>query len=449
MILEQEEQAILGTILVFPGGSIALVESLSSEDFADAKNKYIFEAISEIYQDGNSPSSALVASTLRHLGENWNHIQEYSARLMSLAVPLDSCHGIVLTLKDATARRKLQEICGKVSEMAASHTLAVEQAVTTLLSGIDGLTCHTGIKKPVRLNEGVSDLIQGLREDAEELSVSSGYATFDDWLGGFRRGETSVIAGRPSMGKSTLMFSLAGQAAKRGANILLFSLEMPNPSVIARIVSDLVWNRQTPIPYHKILKRKLQSFEIDRLERVNIPDSLIIDDRPGLTAVQIASRARSIADELAARGEKLDLVMVDHLGRIRASDRYAGQRVHETGEKIGAMTVLARQLSVPVVVAHQLSRQNESRQNKRPELSDLRDSGDLEQEADNVLFVYRSAYYLERISCDTFEDESKRKAALDQKLNDMEVIVAKCRNGKSGTMNMYCDMGSNVVRDKC
>lgn len=442
-----QEQCVLGTILVYPRQASPLVEALELDDFDDPRNRYIFKAIENIYEDGNIPSPQLIFAHVMSATAKWESLRPYISEIMGQATTLHSVKGIVLTLKDATARRKVVEICKGATEMAMAHEASVDEALAYALSAFDGVACNANISKPVSLKKGIGDLIGAIRKGVKDDGIASGFSTIDRWFGGFHRRETTVIAGRPSMGKSSLLFCIANQAAKKGANVLLFSLEMPLNPVVARMTSDLIWNRTNPIPYEKIIKADLTEFELERISAISVADNLIIDDRPWLSAHEIAARARSINDTLKAKGERLDLVLVDHLGRVKASDRYAGQKVHETGEKINAMTTLSKTQNVSVIVAHQISRANESRDNKRPGLSDLRDSGDMEQDADNVLFVYRPAYYLERMKEDGDGDHERRQK-LEEKKNALEVIVAKCRNGKCGTMDFYCDMASNVVRDK-
>jgi len=133
---------------------------------------------------------------------------------------------------------------------------------------------------------------------------------------------------------------------------------------------------------------------------------------------------------------------------MSVSNRYKGNKTQEIGEISMGMQRLAKSEQVAVLAVHQLNRNPEGRDNKRPELSDLRDSGRLEQDADLVLFAYRSAYYLERMKFDTQEDETERIEKLDAKRNELELIVAKQRNGPNGTIELFCDMAANAVRDK-
>ena len=174
--------------------------------------------------------------------------------------------------------------------------------------------------------------------------------------------------------------------------------------------------------------------------------SIEIDEQPALTVSQIAARARKHAQWLERQGRTLDLVVVDHMHLVRASDRYSGNRVNEITEISAGLKALAKELNVPVVALAQLSRAVEARDDKRPMLSDLRDSGAIEQDADLILFVYREAYYLERASADLGKEEL-RIARLAEVTNRLEAIIAKQRNGPVCTVPLFFNAASNAARN--
>ena len=147
-------------------------------------------------------------------------------------------------------------------------------------------------------------------------------------------------------------------------------------------------------------------------------------------------------------GKRLGLVVVDHLGLVKASSRYAGDKVQETGEICDALASLAKDQDIAVLALHQLNRGTEGRENKRPTMADLRNSGDVEQDADVICFAYRESYYLERAKYDAgSQAELQRQASLEGTRNTLEIIIAKQRNGEPTTVTLYCDMACNVVRD--
>jgi len=175
---------------------------------------------------------------------------------------------------------------------------------------------------------------------------------------------------------------------------------------------------------------------------------MLIEEASGPSVMQIMAKTRKAQVHFERAGKRLGLVIVDHIGKVRPSNRYKGNKVHEIGEVSQALAQLAKIEDVAVLALVQLNRGVEGRENKRPTMADLRDSGDLEQDADTVLLAYREAYYLEREKHD--DDDSKEKmrlAELERRKHELEVIVAKQRNGAVGTVKLWCDMQSNVITD--
>ena len=174
--------------------------------------------------------------------------------------------------------------------------------------------------------------------------------------------------------------------------------------------------------------------------------SLIIDPQPSLTVSQIAARARKHARALKRQGKTLDVVYVDHIHIIRPNDRYRGNRTAEITEISSALKALAKELNVALFGLAQLSRAVEGRDDKRPTMADLRDSGSLEQDADLIVFLYREEYYLQR-RCSDSGSEDKRIARLAEVRNKLELIIAKQRNGPTGFLEIFFDAASNAARD--
>ena len=202
------------------------------------------------------------------------------------------------------------------------------------------------------------------------------------------------------------------------------------------------------IPTDKILRGDLTNGEAERLvlaarEYDNLP--LTIDTAGYLTVAEIASRARAKKMAMARRGQSLDLLVIDYLKFVRATARYAGQRHYEIGEITAALKLLAKDLDLCVLLLAQLNREVEKRDDHRPRLSDLRESGDIEADADVVLLLFREAYYLESDPKVATDIELLRK--LDQKQNSLEIIVAKNRMGSTGPVEVFCEPASGAVRN--
>jgi len=253
------------------------------------------------------------------------------------------------------------------------------------------------------------------------------------------------------MGKSTVISSAMLRTAKAGHGVLMFSLEMSTSSLASRCLSDLSWSSSRSIPYADAMSGRMSERDADVWGGVaarfaTLP--LVIDDQRGLTMAEIAARTRAEAQRMERNGTRLGLVVVDHLGLVKPSGRYAGNKVQEVGEVSDALATLAKDQDVAVVALHQLNRGTEGRENKRPTLADLRNSGDLEQDADLVCFAYREAYYLERMKCDPGSTaEMDRETRLRDCQNVLELLIAKNRNGPTQTVPLFCDMACNVIRD--
>ncbi|MFG1299469.1 DnaB-like helicase C-terminal domain-containing protein [Xanthobacter sp. V3C-3] len=239
--------------------------------------------------------------------------------------------------------------------------------------------------------------------------------------------------------------NIARATAAAGNGCLLFSLEMPAEEIGARILSDQAFRHGSPITSKAIFEGHLDAHQMQEVEK-SASDlaglNLLIDTSAGLSVGEILARTRSAADEMKARGARLRVVVIDYLKFVRASDRYRGQRVYEVGEITAGLKALAKDLGVCVVLLAQLSRAVEQRADKRPELSDLRESGDIEADADVVLLLFREAYYLKD---KTDPDSMARLLACE---NALEIIIAKCRMGAVGVVETFCHPGASTVRDR-
>ncbi len=290
----------------------------------------------------------------------------------------------------------------------------------------------------------------GMQNPGKLAGISWGLRDLDFKTGGMKRGEMFVLAGRPGMGKTALALCVARAAAELGEPSLFFSLEMGSISLADRNLADVAFDRHNPIPYYSIANGTLSNAQAQRVieagrKQRDVP--LTIDPAPGLTVSQMAARARKHKQALERQGKRLGPVFVDHMHIVKPSNRYSGARVNEVGEISAALKSLAKELDVPVIALAQLSRGLESREDKRPTTADLRDSGSIEQDADAIIFVYREAYYLERATGGTAEQERIRIDRLLDVNDRLEAIVAKQRNGPTGTINLFCNIACNAVRD--
>lgn len=288
-----------------------------------------------------------------------------------------------------------------------------------------------------------------------EIYADCGSAELSRVMGGWKRKRLYFIAGRPGMGKTTLAVSLLRRTAQKGHGVLLFSQEMTKEEVVEMMLCDAVWTRDERIEYRQIAASEVLDDDFPaRFARINCmrptlaKSPLMICDKPSMTMGQIRALAAEYALKLKAKGQRLDVIAIDHMGLCRATDRYAGNRTAETEEVAIDLKALAKELDCAVVALVQLNRGVEARDDKRPQLSDLRQSGAIEENADVVMMVYRHAYYLERKKFDDMALQEAHKLEIAKKANEIEVVFGKQRQGPVPIVTMFCDMGCGVVRDR-
>lgn len=280
--------------------------------------------------------------------------------------------------------------------------------------------------------------------------ITWGLTDINRLTGGIQRRDLTLIGARPSMGKTTLGLSVAISAAQSKIGVGFISLEMDAEKLAARGVSDLAFDRGLAIPYADIIRGKVDDHALSALNAAtehmrDLP--LMIEDQSGLSITDIRVKTEIMMEHCQQAGMPLGVLFIDHLGLIRASSRYSGNRVHEITEMTGLLKGLAREYDIAVVLLSQLNRAVEGRDNKRPQLSDLRDSGAIEQDADTIMFLYREAYYLEREKGGSAEVQADRTERLVECQNKLELQIAKQRNGPLATVDLFADMACAAIRN--
>ncbi|MEM6617466.1 MAG: DnaB-like helicase C-terminal domain-containing protein, partial [Pseudomonadota bacterium] len=302
------------------------------------------------------------------------------------------------------------------------------------------------------LHEAGVELMTSLQSKEPDDVMTTGLADLDDVLGGYYVGDLVIGAGRPSMGKSTFVTSTMMRSARHGA-VLLFTLEMSAESVTARCASDISYKPSDGIAYARMMPGKRRGLSGHELERIAVATDLfqsfpvVIDERGGLSVAQIRARATREAQRLSVKGHRLRLVIVDHLGLVNAGDRSSGNRAVDLGEMTSAFKAMAKDLGVTVLLLSQLNRGVEQRDDKVPKLSDLRDSGRIEEDADSIFTFYREAYYLSRETGGSTDEALAREDQLRAVANDLDIHVVKNRHGRIGTVKAWVDMACAAVRD--
>jgi len=457
----EAEQALLGAILVNNAAYQRVAEFLRPEHFADPLHGKLFDSIGKLIERGQVVS-AVTLKTYVEQDEDMKAVggATYLARLAAASVHVINAGDFGRAVHDLYLRRQLIDVGGSmvneafgsdVDETALQQIEVAEKKLYDLASSgqIEG-----GFK-PFRtaLTEATVAAEAAYHRVGQLTGVATGLAQLDRLLGGLHRSDLIILAGRPSMGKSSLATNIGFNAALAykeeivdgspkvvdGAVVGFFSLEMSAEQLATRMISE-----QAEIPSEKIRKGELISADFDRvlgvsheLEHLNF----FIDDTPALSIAALRTRARRLK-----RTHGLGLLIIDYLQLLAPSGRTRQEnRVQEVSEITRGLKTLAKELDVPVIALSQLSRAVEQREDKRPQLADLRESGSIEQDADVVMFIYRDEYYLmreepKRRDNETNEHFNQRhddwKQRFEQNYGKAEVIVAKQRHGPVGIVHL-------------
>lgn len=454
------EQGILGALLGDTGLTLwpQITAQLKPEHFAEPLHSRIFEAGATLAASGIAPTAVVMAhhfakdATLTEIGPG------YLAGLVGAACTAFQLKGHAALLQDLAARREAVAAAQALAEAASTITPgeSIRPVLAQHVEAMQGLF-DKGSTRQTTFSAGeaalsmVDRITRMRRGEVDPNAIKTGIASLDRQLGGLHRGEYIILGARPSMGKTALAMQLAGNVAQSGGGVLYFSLEMPVPLLMPRLFSSLLWTSQgaTNVPYSRIIRGDLSDMEARWISSIGqdlkaLP--LIIDEAPGLSAMEVEARAQVAKARLERAGHGLDLIIVDHLHRMRHPG--AMSKVSEYTEISARLAEMAKRLNCPTLALAQLNRGVEGRDDKRPQLSDLRESGSIEQDADVAMFVYRPSYYLERERHADSNKEIERLQSLHEVRNRLDVIVEKQRSGGIGTVELFCDMASNVVRDR-
>jgi replicative DNA helicase len=442
----EAEQALLGAILLNNDALDRLGDKFSADHFHEPLHGRIFAAI----QSGVLGGMRVTPVTLAPLFTadapvGAITIPQYLGRLAANATSVINARDYAATVYDMWTRRQLVEIGEEMTRAAYEAVLdyppsaQIEEAESRLFSIAEGEKYGAGFQEfDTALAEAMEKANIANARDGGLSGLSTGLRELDKLLGGLHSSDLIIIAGRPAMGKTSLATNIAFNVAKRLRGDLIssvvgfFSLEMSAEQLATRIISE-----QAEVSSEKIrrgLVDKSKFNDVLAAEHVLRGLPLHIDDTGGISIAQLAARARRLK-----RQRGLSLLVIDYLQLLtsKAKSSYSN-RVQEVTEITVGLKSLAKELNVPVIALSQLSRQVENREDKRPMLADLRESGSIEQDADVVAFVYREEYYLNRMEPKDSEVEKHQKWRDEMALvhGKAEVIVAKQRHGPIGTKTL-------------
>jgi len=451
----EAEQALLGSLLYDNGAYERILDKLQSGHFYEPFHQRLFAAVETHIRKGQLAEPILLADEFKRdpAFEELGGLR-YLADLVDRAPPAANAPDYARVIYDLALRRELIRIGREISTEAQTGDPdrtardQIEQAEQQLYTLAESGSASTGFI-------GFADALRGAVEMAAEAysrdgglaGLSTGLVDLDQKLGGLHPSDLVILAGRPSMGKTALATNIAFNVARHyawepqpdgtrktvnGGVVAFFSLEMSAEQLAMRLLADV-----SGVSSDRLRKGEIDASEFGRVRdaAIEIQESpLFIDATGGLSISKLAARARRLK-----RSSGLDLIVVDYLQLVTGGDgRGQENRVQEVSMITQGLKALAKELSVPVIALSQLSRQVENREDKRPQLSDLRESGSIEQDADVVMFVFRESYYLGRGEPREGTPEHLQwQEDMDRVGNLAEVIIGKQRHGPIGTVKLH------------
>jgi len=433
------EISLLGTLLMAPEVFPAVCGRVRPEWFSDGLLRYMFETACGIVGDGSRLSpQPIIAALPADCGAIRR--EDLYARVCGAAMPVSSLGGMIAVAKDRWARRELLARADDIRARAVMTNENPFDLATDLVLGLDQVNADRTESRIKTLDDAMATLDDA---PAKRRGATTGLLALDKKLNGYVPGQLYVIAGRPGMGKSAFMCSSLRRTAQYGKGVAIFSLEMTAEEISARCLSDSLDSTAAPM-FGAILNDQMSADQKDMLvlgkdSLAGLP--LYIEDEARLTFTQIIAKAREVKAKLNAAGFPLSVVCIDHMGLVTPSNRYAGNKVAEAGEVSGQARALAKELDCCVVLLCQLSREVEKRDDKRPVMSDLRWSGEIEQDAHVIGFLYREAYYLA-------QDANADPYKVSEVRNRLEFLIRKNRNGETADVSLWCSIGHSMIRDE-
>ncbi len=435
----EAEQSVIGSVLLTNEifDEVSLV--LSSKNFYDPIHRKIFEALEKLIYGG------LLANpiTLKNYFENEKddlNIPEYLVKITKFSTSSRQALEYSKLIFDLYVKRELIKISGEVIDQAKLNEIGsdgqkiIENYEKYLFDLAErGSFSSSLIKFDEAMRQTIEMASNAYKNEEGIVGVPTGLRDLDDRLGGLHKSDLVIIAGRPSMGKTALATNIAFNAAKKiqemgeKSSVAFFSLEMSSEQLSTRILAEQSRIKSNDIRRGKISEEQFDKFIETSKDISELP--LYIDETPAITIAALSNRARRIK-----RLFGLNLVVIDYIQLMRGANQNNG-RVQEISEITQGLKALAKELAVPVLALSQLSRAVEQRDDKKPQLSDLRESGSIEQDADVVMFVYREAYYLQaKEPRPATVEHAEWQAKMNEVSHLAELIIQKQRHGPTGNV---------------
>ena len=418
------EQALLGSLMIDSEKISEITDRITADDFYLSEHKAIFSAMVRLASTGRAVDAVTLIDSLEKEKIYDRAGAENYLKTLTEAVPsainLEDYLRIVV---EKSIKRQLIDICGGVSERAFTESEKADELIEYASAKLDALSAGKrgdGFSDLVELLNKVYDDLEALSKNKEAFEgVNTGYSNLDSLLCGIGNTDFVIIGARPGMGKTSLALNIATNVAMNyRKKVAIFSLEMSDEQIASRILSS-----QAMVTGSSMRSGTLDRSEWNRLSKTveMLSDvRIVIDDTPDITVSEMKSKVR--------REKDIDMIVIDYL-QLMQGEKHTDNRVLEIGDITRNMKLMAKELKVPVICAAQLSRSVEKNNtsNKRPMMSDLRDSGTIEQDADTILFIYRDEYYKSNGNAGKEPDTETPVA---------EIIVAKNRHGSTGNVKL-------------
>ena len=450
----EAEQAVLGSILVSNEMFDEINTIISNRNFYDPMHQKIFSAIENLIYKGMLANPITLKNFFENEKDDLN-IPEYLVKVTKFSTSSRQTIEYSKIIYDMFVRRELIKISentidsAKLNDLNVSGKNIIENSERLLFDLAEKGSFNSSL---IKFDEAMKLTIEmaskAYKNEEGIVGVPTGLRDLDDRLGGLHNSDLIIIAGRPSMGKTALATNIAFNAAQKllekgtKSTIAFFSLEMSSEQLSTRILAE-----QSRIKSNDIRRGKISDEQFDKFIETskNISElPLYIDETPAISIAALSNRARRIK-----RLFGLEMVVVDYIQLMKASLNNRDGRVQEISEITQGLKAIAKELAVPVVALSQLSRAVEQRDDHKPQLSDLRESGSIEQDADVVMFVYRAAYYLERKEPQTATVEhAEWQAKMGEIANLAQLIIAKQRHGPTGNIELEFEAMFTKFKDK-
>ncbi len=447
----EAEQGLLGAILFDNTLLEKIMDMIKDYHFFDPLHKEIYQACLYLFDNNKLADPTTLKGYLKDANlKRKTDVSVYLNKLQEGVLSISNIKYYAIEIKNCYLRRSLIRVADNLKEKSLNQKIdnspeeLIEIAEETLFNLAEKDKTDNGPQKFHVTLKSATDLINEAFKRGKELpGVDTGFIGLNRFLGGFNNSDLIVLAGRPSMGKTALATNIGFKASKSKHNnnepVLFFSLEMSSEQLAQRIIAE-----QSGIDSHKLRKGDIDENEFSNIVKTQNEIQgapFFIDDTPALSVSQIASRARRIK-----RTEGLRLIIVDYIQLLQSKNSKGPEfRVQEVSAITRQLKTIAKELNVPIIALSQLSRAVEQREDKRPILADLRESGSIEQDADVVMFVYREEYYLDKAqpiqkdneNRETYYERFKRwEERCNSAQGKAEIIVSKQRHGPTGNIQI-------------